>query len=159
MTGLLAVSGISSQMNTNAGPENQAQPQTPSPDQTVQSQTAPTPAPEPIYNGGVLPEVVVTAPAPEQTYDGGALPEVVVTAPAPEHTPQPEAPIISREDLPRLQPLPEIRRLSPNLLCRKFARRRIKGRSMLKKIPLFPILKWFHRRPTPSVWIFPTITT
>ena len=51
LTGLLAVSGISSQMNTNAGPENQAQPQTPSPDQTVQSQTAPTPAPEPIYIG------------------------------------------------------------------------------------------------------------
>ena len=113
LTGLLAVSGISSQMNTNAGPENQAQPQTPSPDQTVQSETAPTPAPEPIYNGGVLPEVVVTAPAPEQTYDGGALPEVVVTAPAPEHTPQPEAPIISREDLPRLQPLPEIRPPQP----------------------------------------------
>lgn len=113
LTGLLAVSGISSQMNTNAGPENQAQPQTPSPDQTVQSETAPTPAPEPIYNGGVLPEVVVTAPAPEQTYDGGALPEVVVMAPAPEHTPQPEAPIISREDLPRLQPLPEIRPPQP----------------------------------------------
>lgn len=114
LTGLLAVSEISSQINTNAGPDNQAQSQTPAPDQVIRPETAPSPTPEQIYDGGSLPEVTVTAPAPDRIYDGGVLPEAVITAPAPEHTPQPEAPVIPREDLPRLQPLPEIRPPQPD---------------------------------------------
>lgn len=105
LAGLMAVAGISSQMNTNAAPENQTQ--------------AFAPAPEQTYDGGTLPEVVVTAqapaPAPEQTYEGGTLPEVVITAqaPAPEHTPAPEAPVIPREPIPKLQPVPDIRPPAP----------------------------------------------
>ncbi|MGN1079675.1 MAG: hypothetical protein ACI4TE_05825 [Alphaproteobacteria bacterium] len=111
LTGLLAVSEISSQINTNAGSDNQAQSQTPAPDQVIRPETALSPTAEQIYDGGSLPEVTVTAPAPDRIYDGGVLPEAVITAPAPEHTPQPEAPVIPRADLPP-QPapvLPEIR--------------------------------------------------
>ena len=111
LTGLLAVSEISSQINTNAGSDNQAQSQTPASDQVIRPETALSPTAEQIYDGGSLPEVTVTAPAPDRIYDGGVLPEAVITAPAPEHTPQPEAPVIPRADLPP-QPapvLPEIR--------------------------------------------------
>ncbi len=127
LAGLAAVSSISSQMHTNAETNNQM------PDQTQPQTPDPTPAPAQTYDGGTLPEVVVTAPAPEptpaptlestpapaptpaptQTYDGGTLPEVVVTAQAPERVPLPEAPVISRPDLPPLQPLPEIQPPQP----------------------------------------------
>ena len=129
LTGLLAVAGISSQMNANAGPDNQAQHQTPAPDHAVSPESSLSPAPEQIYDGGTLPKVTITAPeqiydggtlpevtitAPEQIYDGGTLPETVVTPPAPEYTPQPEAPVIPGEDMPHLQPLPETQPLQPN---------------------------------------------
>ena len=99
LTGLMAVSQFSSSHTSSA---EQVQTETQTHPQSQPEMTPP--AQDRIYDGGTLPEAVVTAQAPDRIYDGGTLPEAVITAEAPEKpTVQ-----IPRVEMPELDPLPKI---------------------------------------------------
>ncbi len=101
LTGLMAVSQFSSS-HTSSAEQVQTETETQTHPQSQPEMTPP--AQDRIYDGGTLPEAVVTAQAPDRIYDGGTLPEAVITAEAPEKpTVQ-----IPRVEMPELDPLPKI---------------------------------------------------